>query len=40
MAGLEVELNEMLRTDQTAWFIGIILTATSVSISAQTLLDV
>ena len=68
MAGLEVELNEMLHagrasllsgslgvvaplfmgavvalpfgyTDQTAWFIGIILTATSVSISAQTLLE-
>jgi Kef-type K+ transport system membrane component KefB len=68
MAGLEVELNEMLHagrasllsgslgvvaplfmgalvalpfgyTDQAAWFIGIILTATSVSISAQTLLE-
>jgi Kef-type K+ transport system membrane component KefB len=68
MAGLEVELSEMLRsgrasalsgtigvivplfmgaivalpfghTDQAAWFIGIILTATSVSISAQTLLE-
>jgi Na+:H+ antiporter len=68
MAGLEVEVSEMLRsgrasalsgvlgvivplfmgaaaalpfgyTDQTAWFIGIILTATSVSISAQTLLE-
>ncbi len=68
MAGLEVELNEMLHagraslfsgtfgviapllmgalaampfghTDQSAWFIGIILTATSVSISAQTLLE-
>jgi Kef-type K+ transport system membrane component KefB len=68
MAGLEVELGEMLHsgrasvlsgilgvvaplfmgtiaavpfgyTDQTAWFIGIILTATSVSISAQTLLE-
>ncbi len=68
MAGLEVELDEMLRsgrasllsgmwgviaplflgaiaalpfgyTDQAAWFIGIILTATSVSISAQTLLE-
>ena len=68
MAGLEVELREMVRTgrasllggvlgvvaplfmgaliavpfgytDQAAWFIGIILTATSVSISAQTLLE-
>jgi len=68
MAGLEVELGEMLHTgrasllsgtlgvvaplfmgaiaavpfgysDQAAWFIGIILTATSVSISAQTLLE-
>jgi Kef-type K+ transport system membrane component KefB len=68
MAGLEVELSEMLHTgrasalsgtigvivplfmgalaallfsytDQAAWFIGIILTATSVSISAQTLLE-
>jgi Kef-type K+ transport system membrane component KefB len=68
MAGLEVELDEMLHsgkasalsgtlgvivplfmgaiaavpfgyTDQSAWFIGIILTATSVSISAQTLLE-
>jgi Kef-type K+ transport system membrane component KefB len=68
MAGLEVELHEMLHTsqaslfsgglgvifpllmgavvalpfgyyDQAAWFIGIILTATSVSISAQTLLE-
>jgi len=68
MAGLEVELDEMLHvgrasllsgtlgvvapifmgavaalpfgyTDQAAWFIGIILTATSVSISAQTLLE-
>jgi len=68
MAGLEVELDEMLLsgraslwsgtlgvvaplllgaiavlpfgyTDQAAWFIGIILTATSVSISAQTLLE-
>jgi Kef-type K+ transport system membrane component KefB len=68
MAGLEVEVSEMLHTgqasllsgmlgviaplflgalvampfgyaDQTAWFIGIILTATSVSISAQTLLE-
>jgi Kef-type K+ transport system membrane component KefB len=68
MAGLEVELSEMLRSgrasalsgtigvivplfmgaivalpfgyaDQAAWFIGIILTATSVSISAQTLLE-
>ncbi len=68
MAGLEVELSEMLNTGhasllsgvlgviaplllgalaavpfgyihQSAWFIGIILTATSVSISAQTLLD-
>jgi Kef-type K+ transport system membrane component KefB len=68
MAGLEVELGEMLSagrastmsgtlgvvvplllgavaalpfgyTDQAAWFIGIILTATSVSISAQTLLE-
>jgi Kef-type K+ transport system membrane component KefB len=68
MAGLEVELSEMLHsgrasllsgtfgviaplfmgamaavpfgyTGQSAWFIGIILTATSVSISAQTLLE-
>ncbi len=68
MAGLEVELDEMLRSgrasllsgtlgvvaplfmgaiaalpfgyhDQATWFIGIILTATSVSISAQTLLE-
>ncbi len=68
MAGLEVELSEMLNTGhasllsgvlgviaplllgalaavpfgyihQSAWFIGIILTATSVSISAQTLLE-
>ncbi len=68
MAGLEVELGEMLHSgraaalsgtlgviaplllgalavlpfgyhDQAAWFIGIILTATSVSISAQTLLE-
>jgi Kef-type K+ transport system membrane component KefB len=68
MAGLEVELDEMLHagkasalsgifgvivplamgaiaampfgyTDQAAWFVGIILTATSVSISAQTLLE-
>jgi Kef-type K+ transport system membrane component KefB len=68
MAGLEVELDEMLHaghasllsgtlgvvaplfmgalaalpfgyTNQAAWFIGIILTATSVSISAQTLLE-
>ncbi len=68
MAGLEVELDEMMRsgrasllsgalgvlvplfmgaiaaqpfgyTDQAAWFIGVILTATSVSISAQTLLE-
>jgi len=68
MAGLEVELDEMLHSgrasmfsgvlgvvaplfmgaiaavlfgyaDQAAWFIGIILTATSVSISAQTLLE-
>jgi Kef-type K+ transport system membrane component KefB len=68
MAGLEIELDEMIRsgwasllsgtlgviaplllgavaalpfgyTGQTAWFIGITLTATSVSISAQTLLE-
>jgi Kef-type K+ transport system membrane component KefB len=68
MAGLEVELDEMIHSgrasvlsgvlgvivplllgtaaalpfgyaDQAAWFIGIILTATSVSISAQTLLE-
>jgi Kef-type K+ transport system membrane component KefB len=68
MAGLEVELSEMLHagrasllsgvlgvvvplfmgaavalpfgyTDRAAWFVGIILTATSVSISAQTLLE-